>query len=133
MTVLLPIALLAAGLAAALHVVIFVMESLLWTTPRVRAVFGIRTAEAAETTRPLALNQGFYNLFLAIVTAVGIGLLLADSSSPAGVALLIAGTGSMLAAALVLVGSDRRRARPALIQGALPAVALLALLGAAPV
>ena len=60
-----------AGLAALLHVYIFVMESLTWTTPRTRAMFGT-TAEEAETTKLLAFNQGFYNLFLAIVTAVGI-------------------------------------------------------------
>lgn len=28
--------------------------------------------EEAETTKLLAFNQGFYNLFLAIVTAIGI-------------------------------------------------------------
>ena len=59
-----------AGLAALLHVYIFVMESLTWTSPRTRATFGT-TPEEAETTKLLAFNQGFYNLFLAIVTAIG--------------------------------------------------------------
>ena len=49
--------------------------------------------------------------------------------SDAGVPLLVFGCGSMLAAALVLVLSDRTKGRAALVQGALPAVALLALLG----
>ena len=62
--------LIVAVLAAVLHVYIFVMESLTWTSPRTRAVFGT-TAEEAETTKLLAFNQGFYNLFLAIVTLVG--------------------------------------------------------------
>ena len=62
------VALIFAGLAALLHVYIFVMESLTWTTPRTRAVFGT-TAEEAQTTKMLAFNQGFYNLFL----AVGVG------------------------------------------------------------
>ena len=60
-----------AGLAALLHVYIFVMESLTWTSARTRATFGT-TQEEAETTKLLAFNQGFYNLFLAIVTAVGV-------------------------------------------------------------
>ena len=64
-------ALVFAALAALLHVYIFTMESLTWTSKRTRAAFGT-TAEEAETTKLLAFNQGFYNLFLAIVTGVGI-------------------------------------------------------------
>ena len=131
------VALVAASLAALLHVYIFVMESFLWTTPRVRATFGVTSDAQAEHTAPLALNQGFYNLFLAIVTAVGVALVVAGDpgsassapdASPSGNALIVAGAGSMLAAALVLVISDRTKARAAAVQGALPLVALLALL-----
>ncbi len=50
-----------AALAALLHVYIFTMESLTWTSARTRAAFGT-TAEEAETTKLLAFNQGFYNL-----------------------------------------------------------------------
>ena len=53
-----------AGLAALVHVYIFVMESLRWTAPRTRATFGT-TLEEAEVTKLFAFNQGFYNLFLA--------------------------------------------------------------------
>jgi hypothetical protein len=42
-----------AALAALLHVYIFTMESLTWTSPRTRAAFGT-TAEEAETTKLLA-------------------------------------------------------------------------------
>ncbi|NII51775.1 DUF1304 domain-containing protein [Frigoribacterium endophyticum] len=125
------IALIAGALAALLHVYIFVMESVLWTTPRVRATFGISSDAQAEHTKPLAYNQGFYNLFLAIVTVVGVVLIASDDSagaSPAGVALLVAGTGSMLAAALVLVLSDRTKVRAATLQGVFPLVSLVALL-----
>jgi putative membrane protein len=107
------------------------MKSVLWTTPRVRATFGISSDAQAEHTKPLAYNQGFYNLFLAIVTVVGVVLIASDDSagaSPAGVALLVAGTGSMLAAALVLVLSDRTKARAATLQGVFPLVSLVALL-----
>ncbi|MEU0542230.1 DUF1304 domain-containing protein [Nocardia sp. NPDC005978] len=52
------------GLLALLHIYILVMEMFLWTTPRVRAAFGM-TAEFAEDTKVLAGNQGLYNGFLA--------------------------------------------------------------------
>lgn len=58
------VALAAVAVVALLHVWIFVLESFLWTKPFGRRVFGM-TAEQAETTKALALNQGFYNLFLA--------------------------------------------------------------------
>jgi putative membrane protein len=114
-----------AALAALVHVYIFVLESLRWEHPRTRAVFGT-SEEVAAVTRPLAYNQGFYNLFLAIGAIVGIGLAGADRS--ASVALVVASTGSMVGAALVLVTSDRSKARAALVQGVFPALSLLALL-----
>ncbi|MER2206253.1 MAG: DUF1304 domain-containing protein, partial [Rhodococcus sp. (in: high G+C Gram-positive bacteria)] len=52
-----------AGLAAAVHVYIFVLESILWTAPKTRATFGVKSEEEAIVTQPLAFNQGFYNLF----------------------------------------------------------------------
>ncbi|MFN8031829.1 MAG: DUF1304 domain-containing protein [Mycobacterium sp.] len=118
-------ALVFAALAALLHVYIFVMESLTWTTPRTRAVFGT-TAEEAETTRLLAFNQGFYNLFLAIVTGVGIAVI-ALGHKPIGAALVFAGVGSMLAAAVVLLACSPDKARAAIIQGAFPLIAVVLL------
>ena len=61
-----------AALAAVVHVYIFVLESILWTAPKTRATFGVKSEEEALTTKPLAFNQGFYNLFLAIVSVIGI-------------------------------------------------------------
>ena len=120
-------ALVFAGLAALLHVYIFVMETLTWTTPRTRAVFGT-TAEEAQTTKMLAFNQGFYNLFLAIVTIAGIAAMVMGHKA-VGAALVFAGVGSMLAAAGVLIASSRDMVRSAVIQGAFPllSVVLLAL------
>ena len=118
-------ALVFAGLAALLHVYIFVMESFTWTTPRTRAVFGT-SPEEAETTKLLAYNQGFYNLFLAIVTAIGI-VALAQGHNGIGAALVFAGAGSMLAAALVLLTASPDKARAALIQGAFPLIAVVLL------
>jgi len=65
------IALVAVTVVAVLHLFIFVLEAVLWTKPYGRRTFGM-TAEFAESTRVLALNQGAYN--------GGIGLLLLWSS-----------------------------------------------------
>ncbi len=115
-----------AALAALLHVYIFVIESLTWTSPRTRATFGTTAAEA-ETTKLLAFNQGFYNLFLAIVTGVGI-IGVAMGHTGIGAALVFAGVGSMAAAAVVLVASDRGKARAAATQGTFPVIAIVLLL-----
>jgi putative membrane protein len=114
-----------ATLAALLHVYIFVMESLTWTSPRTRATFGT-TAEEAETTKLLAFNQGFYNLFLAIVSAIGI-VAICLGHSAVGAALVFAGVGSMLAAAAVLLASSPDKARAAITQGAFPLIAVVLL------
>ncbi|CUR54193.1 putative membrane protein [metagenome] len=121
----LTVALVLAALAALVHVYIFVLESLQWEQPGTLKAFGMN-AEVARVTKPLAYNQGFYNLFLAIGTAVGIAL--SGSQREAAIALVVFGCGSMVAAALVLVTSDASKARGAAIQGTFPALALLGLL-----
>lgn len=114
-----------AALAAAIHVYIFVLESVRWTHPATRRVFGVGSAEEAETTRPLAFNQGFYNLFLAVAGFLGVVLVIAGSTT-VGVTLVLAATGMMLAASLVLVLSDRTKLRAAAVQGVLPLLAIIA-------
>jgi putative membrane protein len=112
-------------LAALLHVYIWVMESLTWTSARTRATFGT-TEEEAVATKELAFNQGFYNLFLAIVTAVGaVGVI--AGHRPVGAALIFAGVGSMLAAAVVLLASSPDKARAAITQGTFPLIAVVLL------
>lgn len=112
--------------AAGLHVVIFALESLLWGTPRSQAVFGQQSPEEIAATRLMALNQGFYNLFLAVLAALGAILLLAGSTAVGG-ALALAGTGSMLAAAIVLLLASPAHRAAAIKQGTLPLLAVLAL------
>ncbi|MGQ4271781.1 DUF1304 domain-containing protein [Nocardiopsis changdeensis] len=114
-----------AAVAALVHVYIFVLESFRWTAPSTRRTFGI-SAEDAETTRELAYNQGFYNLFLAVVTVAG--LVLWGAVPAAGTALILAGTGSMAAAALVLVTRDPAKTRAAMVQGTAPALAVVSTL-----
>jgi putative membrane protein len=114
-----------AALAALLHIYIFTMESMTWTSPRTRATFGT-TPEEAETTKLLAFNQGFYNLFLAIVTGTGIAAVVMGQKT-VGAALVFAGAGSMAAAAVVLLVSAPDKARAALTQGTFPAIGVLLL------
>lgn len=120
------IAAVVAALAAVLHVYIFVMESIQWTQPRIWRRFGVADQSAADITKPMAYNQGFYNLFLALGTFIGLALFWAgDPGSVADVAgrtLVLFGLGSMLAAALVLVTGGAKYARPAAIQGTLPLI-----------
>lgn len=118
--------LLAATLAALIHVYIFVLESIRWTEPSTRKVFGIASAGEAETLKPMAFNQGFYNLFLAIVTAAGVFAVLAGSTA-VGAALVFAGAGSMAAAGVVLLLSSPSKARAALKQLVPPLIAVVLL------
>lgn len=114
-----------AGVAAAVHVYIFVLESLVWTGERARATFGT-SREEAETTRALAFNQGFYNLFLAVVTVVGI-VVLAAGATAVGATLVLTGAGSMVAAGVVLLLSSPSKARAALVQLTPPLLGVVAL------
>jgi len=122
-TVLLIIGAVFVALAALIHVYIFVLESLRWRRPGTWKTFGIRDQSDADILAPMAYNQGFYNLFLAI--GAGVGLILLPSIEPAGLALIFLAAGSMLAAALVLLLSDSSKLRPALIQGVAPLLGLL--------
>lgn len=114
---------LAAILAGVVHVLIFCMESLWWTTPNVRERFR-QGPEQAAATRLFAFNQGFYNLFLAIGTFAGLGLTLMGHPR-AGLILVSWNCLSMVGAALVLALSAPRLRRGALIQGTAPLLFLL--------
>ena len=114
-------------LAAALHVGIFIMESIAWTRPGVWKRFGLARQEDAETTRALAYNQGFYNLFLAVGAIVGV-VFFAIGWEAAGLALVVFTMASMIAAAVVLVSTGRRYIGAAFIQGVLPLIGLVLIL-----
>ena len=110
-------------LAAVFHLYVFFLESVTWTKPRTWKIFGITSQEEAETIRPMAFNQGFYNLFLGL--GAGIGLVLLARIPAAGLALVFMGAGSMVFAALVLLLSSKTNRRSALIQGVPPLVGLV--------
>ena len=110
------------ALAAVLHVYIFVLESLRWMEPSTWRIFNVRDRDQAEILRPMAYNQGFYNLFLAIGAAAGIALFIDGNLPFAARALILFSTASMLAAAIVLTTTGSGYLRPALVQGTLPLI-----------
>ncbi|MBY6060527.1 DUF1304 domain-containing protein [Microbacterium esteraromaticum] len=115
-----------ASAAALVHVFIFYLESLAWTSARARKIFGTGTVEQAKTQKELAFNQGFYNLFLAVITMLGT-VFFAAGAHRVGATLVFTGTGSMVAASLVLLLSSPDKAGAALKQGVIPLLGVIAL------
>jgi len=113
-----------AFLSGIIHILFFVLESLLFTRPTIYKIFGI-SKNNVEVTRLLFFNQGFYNLFLAIGTFAGIYLYMENQ----GVALLVFTSSCMVGAALALLSSKRSMYRGAFLQGFLPLITLILLLG----
>jgi putative membrane protein len=117
----------AVGLAALVHVFIFWLESISWSAPTTWRRFGVGSQEEAETIRPMAYNQGWYNAFLAIGALCGIVLLASPGLKQAGVALELFAALSMVFAATVLAISSPRLARAAATQGVLPLIGIVLL------
>ncbi len=113
------------SIAAALHVVIFVLESVRWSKPSTWRTFGIKTQADADVVRPMAFNQGFYNLFLA--GGIVVGLLLVTIAPQAGFAIVFFAAVSMVLAATVLISTSAKFARAALVQGLAPLLGVIAL------
>jgi putative membrane protein len=111
-------------LPALIHIYIFVLESLLWGRARTNKVFGIGE-EDARVTKPMAFNQGVYNLMLAAAIVTGFLLSLANDTAVAGKVLAVYGLASILVAGVVLLASSPKLWKSALIQ-IVPATAGLA-------
>ena len=114
-----------AVVAALIHVWFFVMESVLWRRPSVWARFRIGSQADADTTAPMALNQGFYNLFLALGVLGGVWLARTSGDGAAGEAVALFASACMVGAGAVLLLSDRRFLPAALIQAVPPALAIV--------
>ncbi len=119
--------LLAAGstliaLSALFHIYVFFLESIAWRKPKTWKTFGIRSQEDAEIIRPMAFNQGFYNLFLSLEIIAGFITL--GIKSAIGYTLLIAGASSIVGAGLVLYLSVKSSRRAAIIQASPPVIGL---------
>jgi putative membrane protein len=111
-------------LAAVIHLFIFALESVLWSRPSTWKLFGVRDERDAEVLRPMAYNQGFYNVFLALGAGLGLVFLGTGFSREGGIAIAMFALGSMVLAAVVLVTSNPKLLRAAFIQGAAPLLGL---------
>lgn len=101
------------AVAILIHIYIWVLETFLWDQPKGMKVFG-NTPERAAITKEMAVNQGLYNLMLALVAAVGAGATVAGASW--GSALIFAGAGSMAVAGIFLFLTSPDKRKPALTQ-----------------
>jgi putative membrane protein len=118
------IAQIAALLAAAIHVWFFVLESIVFTRPTVAARFGLKTDEQIATARPMAFNQGFYNLFLAVGIAAGIAQIAAGATI-AGRSIVLFACLCMVWAGIVLLVTSPKLRQAALVQLVPPLVAIV--------
>lgn len=116
-------------LAALIHAGIFTLESVFWPKPAVWRRFGLRSQSDADLMEPMAFNQGFYNLFLAVGSVIGL-LLLGWGNPVAGKWVLLVALASMTLASIVLLISNRKLWRAALVQGVAPLLGIGFLFGA---
>lgn len=72
----------------------------------------------------MAFNQGFYNLFIAIGTLVGVVILL-DGDTQLGWSIMLFGCGMMVGAAFVLASTTFQLWRAAVMQGGPPLVCIV--------
>lgn len=121
------IATLVIALAAALHVGLFVLQSITWSRPGVWRRFGVPDRAAAESTRAIAYMQGFYHLFLAIAAIVGV-LLFGLGSHTAGLTLVVFALLCMVLAAVVRMTAGAGYWKGAILQGVLPLAGLVLML-----
>jgi putative membrane protein len=112
--------------AAVVHLGFFAMESVLWSSPAVWRRFGVSTQRDADSIRPMAYNQGFYNLFLAGGAVVGL-VLYWTTLRDVGFGLMFFSASCMVLAAVVLLTTGRIYVRAALLQGVLPLIGLVLL------
>ena len=119
-----PIAQVAAIVAALLHVGFFYLESIVFVRPTVWARFHIASQEQADILRPMALNQGFYNLFLGLGIVAGL-VLVATGEVTAGAAIVLFASACMVLAGIVLLATDRRFLSAAALQAVPPLIAIV--------
>jgi putative membrane protein len=113
-------------LAVLFHIYVFTLESLTWRKPKTWKTFGISSQDHADIIAPMALNQGFYNLFLAI--GAGAGLVMLAINSVIALTLLAFASLSMAGAGMVLFFSVKSSRRAAIIQAGPPLLGIVLLL-----
>ncbi|MCB0878394.1 MAG: DUF1304 domain-containing protein [Thermoleophilia bacterium] len=110
--------------ASALHVAFWWLESITFRRPAVWSRFGVESQRDADVIAPMAFNQGFYNLFIAIGTLVGVVILL-DGDTQLGWSIMLFGCGMMVGAAFVLASTTFQLWRAAVMQGGPPLVCIV--------
>ena len=111
--------------AGALHIYFFKLESIDWLKPKTWKTFGLPSQEHAENIRPMAFNQGFYILILALGALLGTVLLGANTT--VGFTLMIFSAASMVFAGIVLASSVKKSMRAAIIQALPPLLGILSI------
>lgn len=84
-------------------------------------VFSVSGTDEAESTREMAFNQGFYNLFIGLM-ALGGSIAYLSGRFTVGMTLMLAAAASMSAAAIVLFVSSPDKRGAAVKQLVLPLV-----------
>ena len=110
-------------LAAAFHIYVFFLESVSWRTPKTWKTFGLPSQEHADIIQPMAFNQGFYNLFLAL--GAGLGLALLGVARTVAVTLMLFAALCIIGAGVVLFFSIPSSRRAAIIQAGPPLFGVL--------
>lgn len=118
-----------AVIAAVIHIAIFALESVLWAKPKIWRRFGLKSQADADVVEPMAFNQGFYNLFLALATVLGL-FLLGWGNPVAGKWVVLVALSSMVLASVVLLITNRKLWSAVLLQGIAPLLGIAFLLGA---
>jgi putative membrane protein len=114
-----------AFVAALIHVFFFYAESVTFARPETWRRFGLQSQEQADIVRPMAYNQGFYNLFLALGIVAGL-VLVTNGSVEAGRAVVVFACACMVGAGIVLITTSRAMLRAALLQLTAPLLAIVA-------
>ena len=111
------------SLAGVVHVGFFLIESILLQKKVGQKILGISDSQHAAV-KVWALNQGFYNLFLALGTFVGLSFVVKKRVLEAGILTGFCGL-SMIAAGLVLGFTSPHLRKWALLQALPPLAGLL--------
>lgn len=121
-----PITKITAAISGIIHVLFFVMESIVWLEPSVYETFEVGSLADAEVLEVYVKNQGYYNLFLAV--GIFAALALTGKKPEIARALLTYISAFMIAAALVLLFTIPAMIIGVFIQGLPPAITLVTML-----
>ena len=112
-----------AAISGLIHVLFFVMESIIWLEPAIYETFQVESLADAEVLEVYVKNQGYYNLFLAI--GIFVALALAAKQPEISTALITYISAFMVGAAIVLLFTIPAMITGVFIQGLPPLITLI--------